>query len=88
MIWRIFNRAFMCCRGAGWSNAHCLARALSTASRDYEWLPTSCEALIYVTSKRLLLHRIAWIAEGSLPYSLLAVQCLLHHRRCILLHIR
>ena len=28
-------------------------------SRDYERLPTSSEALIYVTSMRLLLHRLA-----------------------------
>lgn len=27
-------------------------------SRDYERLPTSSEALIYVTSMRLLLHRL------------------------------
>lgn len=28
-------------------------------SRDCEWLPTSSEKLIYVTSVRLLLHRLA-----------------------------
>ncbi|HEX5157615.1 MAG TPA: transposase [Ktedonobacterales bacterium] len=32
---------------------------LLRVSRDYERLPTSSEALIYLTSVRLLLHRVA-----------------------------
>jgi hypothetical protein len=58
--------ALKCCHAAGWSSAPLLGWAATRRlSKDYEFLPQSSEAIIYLAMTRLMLKRLGKVDQRS-----------------------